>query len=135
MSKNFDKLRAVFKKLNSPSGCAWDRKQTHSSLLKYLREETAEFAAAVRGGRVPDIKEELGDVLLQVMFHSQIAENNGIFTIDDVMKGLEAKLRRRHPHVFARRKVGSVKEIISNWNEIKRNEKKYEIGRRKKKVS
>lgn len=121
--------------MNSPSGCAWDRKQTHSSLLKYLREETSEFASAVRSGRASSIKDELGDVLLQVMFHAEIARKNGKFTIDDVIKNLDAKLRRRHPHVFARRKVGSVKEIIANWDEIKRNEKKNEIGRRKKKVS
>ncbi|PKN00993.1 MAG: hypothetical protein CVU77_07320 [Elusimicrobia bacterium HGW-Elusimicrobia-1] len=133
MSKNFDRLRAVFQKLNSPTGCAWDRKQTHRSLLKYLREETAEFASAVGSGNPSKMADELGDVLLQVMFHAQIAEKSSEFTIDDVIKGLIAKLKRRHPHVFARRKVGSVREIIANWNEIKRKEKN-EIVRRKKKV-
>lgn len=124
MSKKFDELVKVFEILNSPKGCRWDRKQTHKSLLKYLREETNEFIEAVKSGNSDDMEEELGDVLLQVMFHSQIAKKEKKFTIDDVIDTLTKKLKRRHPHVFGNKKVKSVKEIIVNWDKIKKSEKK-----------
>ena len=124
MSKKFDDLKKIFDKLHSPQGCLWDRKQTHETLIKYLKEETGEFIQAVRKGDEENMKEELGDILLQVMFHSQIAKKEGKFDIEDVIDTLAGKLKRRHPHVFANTKVSSVDEILSNWKKIKKSEKK-----------
>jgi tetrapyrrole methylase family protein/MazG family protein len=123
MSKKFDELKSVFDKLHAPDGCMWDREQTHETLIKYLKEETGEFIRAVKANDIENMKEELGDVLLQVMFHSQIAKKQGKFTIDDVIDTLISKLKRRHPHVFAGRKVNSVDEILTNWKHIKKLEK------------
>ncbi|MFH0947414.1 MAG: MazG nucleotide pyrophosphohydrolase domain-containing protein [Elusimicrobiota bacterium] len=123
MSKKFDELKKVFEILLSPKGCGWDRKQTHKSLIKYLKEETCEFEKAVKSSNFENMKEELGDILLQVMFHSQLAKKEKKFTIDDVVDTLVEKLKRRHPHVFGNKKVNSVKEIIVNWNKIKEKEK------------
>ena len=124
MSKKFDELVRVFEALNSPNGCAWDRKQTHKSLLKYLREESREFIDEVNAGDIKNMKEELGDILLQVMFHAQIAKKQDEFTINDVIDTLIKKLKRRHPHVFGNKKVKSVSEILTNWDKIKKMEKK-----------
>lgn len=124
MSGKFNELKRVFEILLSPNGCGWDREQTHKSLVKYLKEETLEFEKAVKNENFENMEEELGDILLQVMFHSQIAKKQKKFTIDDVIDTLTKKLKRRHPHVFGNRKVKSVKEIIVNWNKIKKSEKK-----------
>jgi len=124
MSKKFSELKRMFEILLSPDGCGWDRKQTHKSLIKYLKEETYEFEKAVKNKSFENMEEELGDILLQVMFHCQIAKKQKKFTIDDVIDTLTEKLKRRHPHVFGNRKVKSVKEIIVNWNKIKKSEKK-----------
>ena len=99
-------------------------KQTNSSLMKYLFEESKELKEAVKKGDIENIKEELGDVLLQVVFHAQIAKENGWFDIDDVIKYLNAKLIRRHPHVFGKSKAKTEKEIIKQWSIIKKKEKK-----------
>jgi len=122
--KDFTKLTDIFKKLRGPDGCAWDKKQTNSSLMKYLFEESKELKEAVKKGDIENIKEELGDVLLQVVFHAQIAKENGWFDIDDVIKYLNAKLIRRHPHVFGKSKAKTEKEIIKQWSIIKKKEKK-----------
>lgn len=124
MSKKFNELKKIFEILHSPEGCMWDKLQTHKSLLKYLREETTEFIKAVRNGKPQNMKEELGDILLQIMFHCQLAKKKKIFTIEDVIDTLIRKLKRRHPHVFAGRKVKSVKDIIINWEKIKKQETK-----------
>jgi len=124
MSKKFDELKKVFDKLHAPNGCMWDRKQTHKTLIKYLREETGEFIDAVKAEDTENMKEELGDILLQVMFHSQIAKKQSKFDIEDVIDTLTKKLKRRHPHVFANTKVKSVGEILSNWEKIKKTERK-----------
>lgn len=124
MSKKFDELVKVFDILLSPNGCKWDLKQTHKTLIKYLREETKEFIETVHSGNQHHMKEELGDILLQVMFHAQLAKKQKKFTIDDVIDTLVKKLKRRHPHVFADKKIKSVKDIITNWNKIKKMEKK-----------
>jgi tetrapyrrole methylase family protein/MazG family protein len=121
--KAFDELVGIFEKLHSVRGCKWDRIQTHNSLIKCLKEETREFVRAVRTKNPENIKEELGDILLQVMFHSQIAKKRGEFTINDVIETLNAKLRHRHPHVFDKKRVNSVREIVNNWNKIKKKEK------------
>ncbi len=122
--KDFTKLTEIFKKLRGPDGCAWDKKQTNSSLMKYLFEESNELKAAVKKGDIENIKEELGDVLLQVVFHAQIAKENGWFDINDVIKYLNAKLIRRHPHVFGKSKAKTEQEIIKQWAKIKKKEKK-----------
>ena len=101
--------------------CPWDREQTHSSLLTHLVEETCEVVDAVEGGTDDDLREELGDLLLQVYFHARIAENEGRFTIDDVARGIADKLIRRHPHVFG---DGEVPENLRGvWERRKRQEK------------
>jgi len=123
MSKKFAELSRVFDILLSPRGCPWDRKQTHKSLIKYLREETREFIQAVKKNDFAGMKEELGDILLQVMFHAWLAKNEKKFTIDGVLNHLIKKLKRRHPHVFGKTKVRSVKDILLNWNRIKSREK------------
>ncbi len=121
---NFHELKEVFRILQGPQGCPWDKKQTHASLLKYLREESREFAEAVKSGNDRHMEEELGDVLLQVMFHARIAERQGRFSIEDVIRVLIKKLKRRHPHVFGNLKVKSARQVIVNWNKIKAREKK-----------
>ncbi|MBM3253037.1 MAG: hypothetical protein FJZ16_02135 [Candidatus Omnitrophica bacterium] len=119
----FIKLKKIFKTLHSPKGCLWDKRQTHKSLIPYLEEETREFISAVKNSNFRDMKEELGDILLQVMFHSQIAAKENRFDIEDVIEELIKKLKRRHPHVFGRTKVKSQEEIIANWHKIKSLEK------------
>ena len=119
----FIELKKVFEKLHSPKGCLWDKKQTHKSLIPYLKEEVDEFIAEVKKGDHALMKEELGDILLQGMFHSQIASKKNRFDVEDVIDTLLKKLKRRHPHVFGKTKVNSAEEIIINWHKIKAQEK------------
>jgi len=116
-------LKKVIDTLHGPKGCPWDKKQTHQSLLKYLKEESAEFIAEVKQRDYEKMKDELGDILLQVLFHAKIAEKNGRFDIDDVIDALTRKLKRRHPHVFGSIKVDSVRQVLHNWRAIKAAEK------------
>jgi len=104
-------------------GCPWDKEQTFNSLLPYLLEESYEYIDAVQSGNVKNMVEELGDVLLQVVFHSQIAKEEGKFTIDDVINGISEKMVRRHPHVFGSENLGTSKEVLKKWEEIKSEEK------------
>lgn len=120
----FIELKKIFKILHGPQGCLWDKRQTHKTLIPYLKEETEELAHALRSGDECHIKEELGDVLLQVMLHAQIASKYDKFDIEDVLDGLIKKIKRRHPHVFGKIKVTSVREIKANWEEIKLLERK-----------
>jgi len=117
-------LKDVFSRLHGPKGCLWDKKQTHKSLIPDLREEAEEFICAVRKNNTSHMKEELGDILLHVMFNAQIASKNKRFDIEDVIEVLIRKLKRRHPHVFGDLKVKSTRHIIANWNKIKKLEKK-----------
>jgi XTP/dITP diphosphohydrolase len=112
-------------RLRSPGGCPWDAEQTHESLLKYLLEESYEFVDAVHSGNRIDMREELGDVLLQVYFHARIAQDdeNDPFTIEDVAQTIADKLIRRHPHVFEGLEVDDAADVLKNWEEIKRAEK------------
>lgn len=112
-------------RLRSPGGCAWDAEQTHESLIKYLLEESYEFIDAIESDDRAGMREELGDVLLQVYFHSRIAQDhpNDPFTIDDVAGAIADKLISRHPHVFAGLEVSGTDEIIENWEAIKAKEK------------
>ncbi len=119
----FIELKKVFKTLHGPKGCMWDKKQTHKSLISGLREEVEEFIHAVRKGNRHHMKEELGDILLHVMFNAQIASKEKNFDIEDVIDELIKKLKNRHPHVFGNVKVKSTHQIIRNWNKIKAAEK------------
>jgi uncharacterized protein YabN with tetrapyrrole methylase and pyrophosphatase domain len=119
-------LRAVatMNRLRSPGGCPWDAEQTHESLAPYLLEEAYETLDAIETGDLAALREELGDLLLQVLFHARLAEEaEQPFTIDDVADDLVAKLVRRHPHVFADVTVNSAVEVAANWEDIKRAEK------------
>ncbi len=124
--KEFDKLREVIAELRGPNGCPWDKKQTHSSLKKYLIEEAYELIEAIGQDDIDHMIEELGDVLLQVMLHAQIGEDDGYFSINDVIESITAKMIRRHPHVFGTVEVNGVEDVLSNWNEIKTQEKSGE---------
>lgn len=130
MKKNFKKssgfllnrLIKIMKKLCSKNGCPWDRVQTHQSLIKYLEEEVKEFKEAVKKKDYDNMKEELGDILLQVVFHSEIASKNGRFDIFDVIKCLNGKLIRRHPHVFGNKSCKTAKDVEMLWKQIKKKE-------------
>jgi XTP/dITP diphosphohydrolase len=119
------RLVQVMDRLRSPGGCAWDAKQTHQSLIKYLLEESYEFIDAIESDDRVGMREELGDVLLQVYFHSRIAQEHPTepFTIDDVAGAIADKLISRHPHVFDNLVVSGTDEIIENWEAIKAREK------------
>lgn len=110
-------------KLRSENGCIWDREQNHETLRRHLLEETYEVLEAIDKKDHESLKDELGDLLIQVVFHSQIASENNNFDIDDVINNLNNKLIRRHPHIFSDTKVGSSTEIIRNWEKIKHGEK------------
>ncbi len=116
-------MKKVFVALHGERGCMWDKQQTHKSLVKDLREEVDEFIHTVKRNDHGHMQEELGDILLHVMFNAQIASKNGKFDIEDVIAGLIAKLKRRHPHVFGKVKVNSTRQIIANWNRIKAKER------------
>ena len=119
------RLREVMDTLRSPGGCPWDAEQTHESLLKYLLEESYEFIEAVEDGDRSAMREELGDVLLQVYFHARMAEDDATdpFSIDDVATAVAEKLIRRHPHVFGDVQVSGSDEVLENWEAIKAAEK------------
>ena len=119
------RLVEVMDRLRSPGGCPWDAEQTHESLIKYLLEESYEFIDSVDAKDREGMREELGDVLLQVYFHSRIAQDHPTdpFSIEDVARSIADKLIRRHPHVFEGLQVSGTEEIIDNWEEIKAKEK------------
>ena len=123
--KELNELIDVIARLRAPNGCQWDREQTHKSLRPNMLEEAYEAVDAIDDGDMKHLKEELGDVLLQVVLHSQIASEEGAFTIEDVAKGIKDKLIHRHPHVFGDVKVNSTKDIIDNWDKLKAEEKKH----------
>lgn len=127
MSERFAKMVGIMATLRAVNGCPWDRKQTHESLKPYLLEETYEVLETIDQGDQAKLREELGDVLLQVIFHSQIAAEAGTFTIDDVLDTLADKLIRRHPHVFGNGgQTGSLtnsEQVLSQWEDIKRAER------------
>ncbi|KOR85003.1 hypothetical protein AM233_13765 [Bacillus sp. FJAT-22058] len=121
--REFSKLRRVIAELRGPDGCPWDKKQTHESLKKYLIEEAYELIDSIDEGDDEGMVGELGDVLLQVMLHSQIGEDEGMFTIDDVIEGITGKMIRRHPHVFGDVEVNGEEDVLVNWQKIKEDEK------------
>lgn len=120
---NFDDLVRIVGELRSEHGCPWDKAQTHESLKVCLAEESQEVFDAIDHHDTENLCEELGDVLLQVLMHSQIAGEENAFTIDDVVNGICEKMVRRHPHVFGDVKVNSQEESLALWNQIKKQEK------------
>ena len=128
MSDKFDELVSVMARLRAPGGCPWDREQTYASLSQYLLEETYETFDAIHEadetGDTANLREELGDLLLQVVFHSTIAAERGDFTIDQVAAGVTQKLVLRHPHVFGDTKLENAQDVLDNWDELKANERK-----------
>jgi tetrapyrrole methylase family protein/MazG family protein len=122
----------IVKTLRSDHGCPWDREQTHLSLRPGMMEEAAEVCAAIRlqagTGEDTNLIEELGDVLLQVVMHSQIAQEEGRFTMEDVVQGISEKMVRRHPHVFGQVQVRDTAEVLDNWEDIKKDEHKGDKG-------
>lgn len=121
--KDFSKLRSIIAELRGPNGCPWDKKQTHESLKKYLIEEAYELIEAIDNEDTEHMTEELGDVLLQVLLHAQIGEDEGYFAIDDVIEGLSEKMVRRHPHVFGDVQAENEEDVLKNWQSIKQEEK------------
>jgi len=127
MSKSFDDLVAVMERLRAPGGCPWDHEQTYASLAQYLLEEAYETFDAIQDaektGDTANLKEELGDVLLQVVFHSTIGKERRDFTIDEVCEGVTQKLVLRHPHVFEDAKLHSAQDVLDNWDRLKADER------------
>ncbi len=126
MDDKFSDLVTLMAKLRSPDGCPWDRKQTPESLKPFLVEECYEVIDALDEGSPGKVKEELGDLLFQIVFHARIAEERGQFTIRDVIAANVEKMIRRHPHVFGDARLSTDKEVLAHWEETKKKEKGYE---------
>lgn len=139
MSEKLDELINVMERLRAPGGCPWDREQTYGSLAQYLLEETYEAFDAIQEaentGDTTELKEELGDVLLQVVFHSTIAKEKGDFTIEEVAEGVSKKLILRHPHVFGDKTLETADDVLQNWDELKKQERKQSGKKEKTKDS
>lgn len=123
IGKIFEDLVAVQARLRAPGGCPWDREQTHSTLRTYLIEEAYEVLDAIEKGNSQDLAEELGDLLLQVLFHADLARETGAFDISHVITGIHDKMVRRHPHVFGDVKAENSGEVLKNWAQLKAKEK------------
>jgi len=119
----FEHLVAVMARLRAPGGCPWDAEQTHQSLAVHLLEEAHETLDAIDSGNMADLEEELGDLLLQVVFHAEIAAETGGFEIGDVVDGLVRKLVDRHPHVFGEVQVRGSADVVANWETLKKQQK------------
>lgn len=124
-SYNFEDLKIIMKTLRSKNGCPWDREQTHKSIRNNFIEEVYEAAEAIDENNPELLKEELGDVLLQIVFHAQIGEEEGEFDIDGICDGICKKLINRHPHIFSDVSVDNSRQVLSNWENIKIDEKGY----------
>jgi tetrapyrrole methylase family protein/MazG family protein len=123
MTSSVDRLSKIVARLRSPDGCPWDREQTHESLKPHLLEECYELIDAIDAGDEKELKEELGDLLLQVVLHSQMAAENKRFTLDDVAEVIANKLVHRHPHVFGELRLADSDAVLNQWDRIKRAEK------------
>ncbi len=119
----FEKLAAVQARLRAPDGCPWDREQTHASLRTYLIEEAYEVLEAMESGDDAKFAEEMGDLLLQIVFHSEIAKEEGRFEVSDVIREVHDKMVRRHPHVFGEKRAKDSAEVLKNWEQIKKEER------------
>ena len=122
-----EELLQTMAALRGPNGCKWDKAQTHETLIKNLREEAQEVIDAIAHKDDENFKEELGDLLLQVVFHAAIAQEEGRFDMAGIIEGINQKLIRRHPHVFAGAKAGTPEEALARWREIKRLEKEDKL--------
>ena len=125
--QQIQRLRAIVKRLRAPDGCSWDRVQTHDTLLSYLIEETYEVVDAIRSADYENLREELGDLLLQVVFHSELADEAGRHDLEDVAYTVSEKLIRRHPHVFSSQVALDPAGVLTQWDQIKRQEKGEEL--------
>jgi tetrapyrrole methylase family protein/MazG family protein len=121
--KRFDSLVEIVAYLRSPQGCPWDRKQTHASLREHLLEETYEVLEALDEANLKKLRSELGDLLMQIIFHAQMGKEAGEFGIEDVIEGINRKLISRHPHVFGSRQVKDAEEVLVHWEELKKKER------------
>ena len=123
----FEELQNIIARLRAPGGCPWDREQTHFSLKAACIEEAAEVICGINivedTGDSDNLKEELGDLLLQVVMHAQIAKEEGLFTMDDIIQGISEKMIRRHPHVFGKETAADSREALDKWSDIKKKEK------------
>lgn len=124
--KTFNGLRKVVAALRGPEGCPWDRVQTHESLRPYLLEEAAETLEALDEGDPQMLREELGDLLWEILIHTQLAEESGAFTMEDVIYGIASKLVRRHPHVFGNATASTPGAVVEQWDDLKRKERNGE---------
>ena len=122
-NRDYSALRDIVARLRAPDGCPWDREQTHTSLRPFLIEEAYEVIAALDAGDAAAMPEELGDLLFQILLHTQMAEEAGDFTMTDVLTGLKDKLVRRHPHVFGDKQLSSAAAVVEQWDELKRDER------------
>jgi tetrapyrrole methylase family protein/MazG family protein len=133
---SFESFAEIVAHLRAPNGCPWDREQTHETLRKHLLEESYEAISAIDSGNFVDMREEFGDLLLQVVLQSQIANEEGQFNINQVVQGIYSKIVRRHPHVFGDLKLEDVDGVLTNWEKLKekeRNEKKEKSERKEEK--
>ncbi|MFC1998068.1 nucleoside triphosphate pyrophosphohydrolase [Chloroflexota bacterium] len=119
---DFYNLKRIIAKLRAPNGCPWDREQTHNSIKQYLIEEAYEVIQTIDEDKIDKLCDELGDLLLQVLLHTQIAEEKGEFNMEDVIRGISEKMIRRHPHVFGNIQANTPDEVLANWDEIKQQE-------------
>jgi len=123
MSSAFDRLVSIMDRLRDPGGCPWDREQTLHTLAPYFLEEAYEVVDAISEGNPDKLREELGDLLIQIVFVARIAKEKGWFEVDDVCQAISHKMVRRHPHVFGDREVSGAAEVLQNWEDIKRDER------------
>ncbi|NJK93496.1 MAG: nucleoside triphosphate pyrophosphohydrolase, partial [Blastochloris sp.] len=126
--KSMEELREIVARLRGPGGCPWDQEQTHESIRAQLLEECYEALEAIDEKNDELLKEELGDVLLHVVFHAQMAGERGVFDLDGVAKGISEKLVRRHPHVFGEDKLETSDQVLKRWDELKKLEKPERKG-------
>lgn len=118
-SDEFERLVNIMTQLRAPDGCPWDREQTHESLRPYLLEETYEVLDTLDRRAYDELRKELGDLLLQIIFHAQIAKEEGLFSIEEVVRALNEKLIERHPHIFGDKKLETASEVVHQWENIK----------------
>lgn len=127
--RNLEGLRQVMAALRSPEGCPWDREQDHFKLIPYLIEEAYEVIEAIESGKPEPLREELGDLLFQVVFHAQLASERGWFNLNDVIALITGKMIRRHPHVFGEGKASNAAEALGSWNAVKEAERRKKAAR------
>ena len=128
MSSHLEAFIQTIARLRGPDGCPWDREQSHASLARYLLEEAYEVLEAIHDGDPKKLREELGDLLLQIVLNAQVAKDNGDFDIEDVAKDINAKMIKRHPHVFGDAKAENANAVLKQWDELKDAEKKTNGG-------